>query len=188
MRRADVKAGLIYAKTHDYGSVVPVMFLQDGGKGVYRKPLGNETRPVEREKGQDTRSRYGRLRWGIPGLARRYSATREQALAAMKEADAAEELARFRRGEEPSSEHLQVVLYSQLTGIDGDYEEVLAAFRQRQDEAVAQQKRVDERRQALTVAATRLRNLGVHANSYSGAITLSLETAQALVARLEGAE
>lgn len=130
MKRTDIRAGVVYAVKSSYGPPSPIVFLEDGARGLYSRGDYGRGAPAERDpriwKAQRG-SGYGKSACGYaairPGSARDSDAAEE--LGAI---DPAAELARFLADQQPAAEGLSFEIVTSLGQISGLYAEELAAY------------------------------------------------------------
>lgn len=189
MKRKNIKAGVIYAVKSSYGgSPSPVVFLEDGAAGLYRR--GHDgTRFVQAAEDKYTKAKKGtgwtETTYGYAAVVRDGTATLPGgALGALAAIDASAELERFRTIGRPASGLLRFALITSLARIASwddavaEYKAARAADRKRWDETNA-------RTQRQTAVLAGLQDLGLSVSAREqGAVGMSLEAAERLLAML----
>ena len=143
MKRTDIRAGVVYAVKSSYGPPSPIVFLEDGARGIYsRSPYGRGA-PVERDP-KRYKPKRGR---GWEGTDCGYAAIRGgsaregEAAELLRSVDLPAELARFLADKMPTADGLSFEIVTGLGKIDGLYDEELAAYEARQEAERAERKR-----------------------------------------------
>jgi hypothetical protein len=185
MKRADIKAGVVYAIKASYGPPSPVVFLEDGAATLYehRDAGGYEALPATYKasagRGWSQPSR-GYAVVQAPGSRPHIAGQRTEALAALAGVDTAAELAAFRTGRRAES-GLSSSLLTSLNQVV-PWDDAIAEYDAKQ---AADAKRVFEadaltQRRAEVIAA--FAAIGIKAmTSGPGVVLLSLDEAGKLL-------
>jgi hypothetical protein len=196
VKRTDIRAGVVYAVKASYGPPSPIVFLEDGAAGLYRRPSRSERGFVQVAEDKYTKAKRG-TGWSgvtcgyaavIQSWTGRNAGNDEGSLAALCEIDAAAELERFRAGEGPASDLLQFDLITSLARIVPWGEAVAEHEAQRSAERKRRAEQ-DARSSRQRAVLEGLRRVGFAASAREqGAVGLSLEDAERLLATLAGRE
>ena len=193
MKRADIKAGVIYATRSSYGPPAPIMFLEDAAAGIYSRQRDGGIHQHEENKYTKARKSRG---WSDNSIgyaavvgAGLYAAAEQDEQTLLSSLDPAAELELFRGGQKPSAVALRFTITTSLSQIT-DWDDEMARYRARQDADRAKVAASQAKAARRTALMETLADLGVtsqrsHDPRY---IDISLDEADKLVALLQAKE